>query len=503
MNDEGTRYTVLRFCFLGIRIPWNAVLRPCRRISKFALMCLLLVSLIGPTSWACPFCTVTSQTISEEMESMDAVVIARLTRLPETAPAHTLSEDVPKGVFEISDVLKSTAGPNKGDEIRTIIFGQEQVGDQFLIMAVGPPDFDWSTPMKVSPRAAAYLRQLVELPEKGPERLAFFQNYLEDTESLLARDAYDEFARSPYSDVKGLGDKMDHARLVTWIKDPETALNRKRLYLVMLSACGGADDLPMLEQLLRTEDRKVRAGLDATLGCYLMLAGTDGMPLVEDLFLKNSDAEYADTYAAIMALRFLGTETDAVSRERLLQGLHCLLDRPELADLIIPDLVRWEDWSQIDRLVKLFKEADKKSNWVRVPIVNFLRACPQPEAKQHLQELAKSDPEAVKRAETFFPFGGGDGSPAAEIAAAEDSAQPATDSGAAAPSPELEAPSEQASPTAARPDNASGSAGNLPVLHRTAPKHLNSLTYLVVFWVAGGVFFVAQWAILAGVGRGR
>ncbi len=181
--------------------------------------------------------------------------------------------------------------------------------------------------------------------------------------------------------------------------------------MVMLSVCGTADDLPMLEQMLRIEDRQTRAGLDAMLGCYLTLAGSGGMGLVEDLFLKNPKAEYTDTYAAIMALRFLGTETEAVPRERILQGFHALLDRPELADLIIPDLARWEDWSQVDRLAKLFQEADKKSSWVRVPIINYLRTCPRPEAKGHLAALAKIDPDAVKRAETFFPFGGG-GSPA-------------------------------------------------------------------------------------------
>jgi hypothetical protein len=488
MNDEGARVTILSSGFLGIRIPWGAIsLRPSLRVVKGYVLSLFLVALISPPCWACPFCTVTSQTLSEEMEAMDAVVIARLTRLPETATAHTLSEEVPQGVFEIGDVLKSTAGPNVGEEIRTVIFGQEQVGDQFLIMGVGSPDFDWSTPMKVSPRAADYLRLLGGLPEKGPERLAFFQDYLEDAESLLARDAYDEFARSPYSDVKGLGDKMDHGRLVTWIQDPETALNRKRLYLVMLSACGGAEDLPMLEQLLRTEDRKVRAGLDATLGCYLLLAGVDGMTLVEDLFLNNAQAEYADTYA--------------VPRERLLQGLHCLLDRPELADLIIPDLVRWEDWSQVERLVKLFKEADKKSNWVRVPIIHFLRVCPQPEAEQHLKELAKLDPDAIKRAETFFPFGGGDGSPEADLAAAEIPAQSTTESVASAPPSTPGIQAEPAAVAAARADNASASAGKLPILHRTASKHLNSLAYLAVLWIVGGVLFVVQWAILAGVGR--
>lgn len=466
-----------------------------------AVLSLLAISLWAPPGWACPFCTVTSQTLSEELETMDAAVIARLARLPDEATAHTLSAEVPQGVFEVRVVLKSAAELQATREIRTILFGQEQVGDEFLIMGVGTPDVDWSTPMKVSPRSVAYLQQLAGLPEQGPDRLAFFQGYLEDVEDLLARDAYDEFARSPYSDVKGLSERMDHDRLVSWIQNPETALNRKRLYLIMLSACGSAADLPMLEQLLRNEDRKVRAALDAMLGCYLLLAGADGMPLVEELFLRNRQAEYADTYAAIMALRFLGTETEAIPRDRLLQGLHVLLDRPELADLIIPDLVRWEDWSQLERMVTLFREADKKTNWIRVPIIQFLRACPEPEAKQHLAELAKLDPDAAQRAETFFPFGGGDGSPAAEQALAGGMDSWTDDSGDVLTT--TSQPPAEPSGAAAATEHAAVPAGRLPVLHRTAAKTLNSLAYLVVVWLAGGVFFVVQWAILAGVGRGR
>ena len=83
-----------------------------------------------------------------------------------------------------------------------------------------------------------------------------------------------------------------------------------------------------------------------------------------------------------------------------------MLDRPQLADLVIPDLARWEDWSVMDRLVELFKNADEESSWVRVPVINYLRACPLPKAKEHLDELAKIDPESVKRANSFFPFAG-------------------------------------------------------------------------------------------------
>ena len=163
----------------------------------------------------------------------------------------------------------------------------------------------------------------------------------------------------------------------------------------------------MLEEMIQSKDRQTKGALDALVAAYLTLKGPDGMPLVEDLFLKNKDAEYTDTYATIMALRFHGTEEKIIPRERLLEGIRTMLDRPQLADLVIPDLARWEDWSVMDRLVELFKNADDESSWVRVPVINYLRACPLPKAKERIDELAKLDPETVKRANSFFPFAGG------------------------------------------------------------------------------------------------
>ena len=127
--------------------------------------------------------------------------------------------------------------------------------------------------------------------------------------------------------------------------------------------------------------------------------------MIEDLFIRNKKSEYADTYAAVMALRFHGTESDVIPRERILVSMRYMLERPQLADLVIPDLSRWEDWSQIDRMVKLFKDADEETSWVRVPVINYLRQCPLPKAKNQIKALEKIDPAAVKRANTFFPFG--------------------------------------------------------------------------------------------------
>ncbi len=149
----------------------------------------------------------------------------------------------------------------------------------------------------------------------------------------------------------------------------------------MLGACSKADDIPLLEEMIKSKDRQTKGALDALVAAYLTLKGPDGMPLVEELFLKDQDAEYTDTYATIMALRFHGTEEKIIPRKRLLDGMRLMLDRPQLADLVIPDLARWEDWSVMDRLVELFKTSDEESSWVRVPVINYLRACPLPEAQ--------------------------------------------------------------------------------------------------------------------------
>ncbi|MEX1042313.1 MAG: hypothetical protein WDZ51_16900 [Pirellulaceae bacterium] len=377
----------------------RAALRSARPFLVLATVTSLLLA--GPQSaWACPFCAAVSQTFSEEVDAMDVAVIATLVDLPED-----MSET--GGVqakFKAEIVLKGEEHLPEDKTIKSLYYGEGKIGRKFLILGSDTENIMWSTPTLLTDRAVEYIQKAINQPKEGAERLKFFQQFLEDEDEMLTRDAYDEFANAPYDWVINLKPEMDHAQLVAWINDQDVPANRRRLYFTMLGVSGSPSDLPMLEKLLRSEDRKDKAGLDALIGCYLTLAGADGMDLIEELYLKDNGAEYADTYAAIMAIRFHGTETDVIPKERLLKGLHHMLDRPSLADLVIVDLARWEDWSVADRLVKLFKEADEDTSWVRVPVIRYLMACPKPEAKEYLSELEKIDPDAVKRAQTFFPF---------------------------------------------------------------------------------------------------
>ncbi len=197
---------------------------------------------------------------------------------------------------------------------------------------------------------------------------------------------------------------MDREQLIKWIKDPNTSINRRRLYLTMLGVCGQAEDIQMLEEFIKSGDRKKQAGLDALIACYLMLNGDQGVGLIEDTFLKDKSVEYVDTLAAVSALRFHGTESKKISKQRIVGAIRLLLDRPKMADMIIPDLARWEDWSVMERLVQMFKDADEETNWLRVPVITYLRACPDPKAKKYIAELKEIDPDAVRRADFFLDF---------------------------------------------------------------------------------------------------
>ena len=373
--------------------------------SRWLYCVLALVTMLASitaSAVACPFCTAVSQTFSEEMQSMDIVLFAELIEVPDDDDEDATGE-LPRCKFKVTEVLNGEAWYAQDDTIEVHYFGPNSEGGTFLIMGTDPPQTMWGTPLIVKQRAQAYLKELPLLPT-GNERLEFFIDYLEDEDELLARDAYDEFAKTPYDGVIALKDSMDHDQLVGFIRNPDTPPSRRRLYLTMLGVCGNQDDCEMLETMMQSDNREDKAGLNALIACYLSLAKAEGLPLIEELFLANQDAEYQDTYAAIMALRFHGNDHDVIPREKLLPGLRAVLDRPDLADLVIPDLARWEDWEVMPRLIALFEEADEESNWVRVPVVNFLRACPLDEAKLAIEDLKQIDPEAVERAESFFPY---------------------------------------------------------------------------------------------------
>lgn len=370
--------------------------------AKLFVAVLVLAQAIGiraneAAAEACPFCSAASQTLRQESQSMDAVAIASL-------QADGRADIDGNATFVVERVLRGESLLEKGQKVEASYFGPGKSNKKFLLLGVDPKNLVWSSPLPLSEDAEKYIDAIQKLPEDPIERLEFYQKHFEHPDSLLARDSYDEFALAPYEDVKKLKDKMNREQLMDWIRDPEKSPDRKRLYYTMLGICGNQDDVVEFESMIRSNDPEKRAGLDALIASYLMLRGPEGLKLIDEQFLTNRKASYPDVYSSVMALRFHGTEGNVIPKEDILKSMRHLIEAPDLADLVIPDLARWSDWSQIDRLTELFKKSNDDNSWVRVPVVNYLRACPLPEAKERLKELEKIDPKAVKRAATFFPI---------------------------------------------------------------------------------------------------
>lgn len=350
----------------------------------------------------CPFCSSINPTIAEQLDTNDVVVVVRLKEQPPEADIDDTT--LPKGSFEITKILKGKEFVSLGDHVKSVLIGQHEIGDQFMMMGVDVPDPAWSTPIRTNQRVIEYFERIPSLPTSGPDRLAYFQEFFEDEETVLANDAYDEFALASYEDVIALKERMHHDKLIGWLKDEDVLESRKRLYFTMLGVCGDKGDVEFLEEMLAEEDRDKRPGLDAMVACYLRIQGAEGLPFIEKIYLANKEAEYIDVFSVIQALRFHSTETEDIPKERIAQSLRLVLDHPKIADIVIPDLARLKDWSVIDRLDEMFRRADGQTKWIRTPIASYFQECPLDRAKELMEEYRKIDPEAVERAELMANY---------------------------------------------------------------------------------------------------
>src|SRR5690606_31026909 len=221
----------------------------------------------------CTFCVAVSETIGQAMEVMEAGGIA------ESTPTSMRNEETGEVLLKVVKVLKGEDLVKLDSALSVVYYGKVEPGRRFMLSGVDPPNLQWST-VPLTTESEAYVLAVTKLPDDGLERLKFFQNYLQHPDSMLTRDAYDEFAITPYPIVQSLKPYMNHDQLVEWIQDPEMPADRKRLYLTMLGVCGTEADVPMLEKMITSTQPSARSGLDALLACYLLWAGEDGLELV-------------------------------------------------------------------------------------------------------------------------------------------------------------------------------------------------------------------------------
>ena len=189
------------------------------RLLAFAILWIVSQSVAAAMGWkveaaahACPFCSAVSQTFSEEIDTMDVAVIAKLVKVP---PASDEAGRRDRRRRRLKSLRSSRAkgSSKRARRSRRSISATAPPGKSFLVMGIDPPKVMWSTPLPLTGPGIKYLTSILKLPKDGADRLVFFQKHLEDEDEMLARDAYDEFARAPYAQVKELKDKLNHDQI--------------------------------------------------------------------------------------------------------------------------------------------------------------------------------------------------------------------------------------------------------------------------------------------------
>jgi len=368
---------------------------------------LAMVAAVPTAAPACPFCSGV-QSVSDQVATGDVAVIARLTQdlAPGRGEIGALGETVR---FRVSHILKAPAASDAaraaavkdvevGAVIETFFVESGKAGQPFLITGNITPLLVWGYPIKLSQAAAEYLVERYPLPRSGPERFRFFYERLEHKDDMIALDAYGEFAEMDFDELTANRNQLDPDELAERLTRKSVDARNKRLYLTMLGVCGEARHAPAVEAMLDAPPSVARMKLDATLACYVSLTGEQGLELIRRRYFDNPTADFGLVTDAINALRFHGDRAHVVARAKVVELFRSLLKKPELADLIIPDLIRWEDWEVVDEIAALFRAADEDSLWVRRPAVEYMARCPLPRAKAYLEEFRESDPEVYRDA---------------------------------------------------------------------------------------------------------
>ncbi|MFO0921561.1 MAG: hypothetical protein U0905_03630 [Pirellulales bacterium] len=370
-------------------------------------ICILLAVLVSTFSSevrlqaSCPFCTALSGTISEEIVSSKVAAIGYC----RSYLAPKSDKELHFGLFEMRTVLKGTEQLQGKFDWMVPSVDPMTAGDYYLVFAFNCEPMEFGGPVRLSEEAQKYLIGMVDLPESGVERLKYFLPFVESTDKVIADDAFNEFARASFAEVAQLKSVLDRPHVLDVLQSPKTSIALRRLYWTFLGLCGTRDDAKLFHELkLRSEkDPQFSLGLDAAIACYLSLAGESGLKEIESTYLQSTSASSNDLYMTLLALRVQGQEIQAISQKRLAQSLRLGLNRLDIADQILPDLARWEDWSILPELIPLFEKVDEEHAYLRVPIVRFAMACPLPEAQRALKRFEEIDPDAVRRARVLFP----------------------------------------------------------------------------------------------------
>ena len=396
----------------GVEI-WNLKYRTFAMKTRLLLTCLVatVFAIVRSGSsanagCACPFCDAPSLMLSEQIGQCDHLLRGKWLGGEKPASLRGGSSK-----FEILDVAFSKGDRYKKGQV--VLMPQYIAGsDASSYSLMGPDDRleDWHLPSEVTEASWTYLLKMppsVKDAKAQAERLLYFLDYFEHPDLLVSNDAFAEFAAAPYEVIAPLKDQLPREKILSWLQSPKTPVTRTGFYGMLAGICGHAEDAAILEKKIVTLDADFRLGIEGVMAGYMMICGEEGLKKLEEVKILSKTAidkdgkeimlPFSETYALMQALRFMWTyEPDRLPKDRLKQSMHLLLERKEMADLVITDLARWKDWSIQDRLMTMYSDENYDIPAIRRAIVRYLYYCSQEKLEPGADGTRAPTDDAVK-----------------------------------------------------------------------------------------------------------
>ena len=387
----------------------------------------MTAALLLSAALACPFCEAPGLTLSDQLAESDVVVLAEWLEADrggdsESNPAYTR--------FVVKQSLKGPFAEGKKLKLRGYQSGK--TGETLLLTAGGGELLQWDLPVPISADGFAYLQNSPGPDAPPEERLRYYLKHLEHPDDLVASDAYGEFGNVPFERVEEIADELPRDKLAKWVADPDTDPARLAFYGMLLGLCGTDADAAVLRDKIFGGTDEYRIGIDGLMSGYLLLEGEAALKELEDAKLRpkyvlddsgepvlNADGEpipvpFSEVYAAMQAVRFMWTYGgDRIPAERLKEALRLQLAQSDLAEVVIADLARWQDWAVMDRVAGLYTKEGYDVPAIKRAIIRYLLEAERDEpegdpdaadpahvaaARKHLAEIEERDPEMVAAA---------------------------------------------------------------------------------------------------------
>lgn len=373
-----------------------------------AAVTLLSLITVWPVLGCCPFCEQQGKTLAKEIAEAKLVVYGTLANAKinvsadgtDQSTTDLLIEEVVKEHEFIKDKKKLVLPrymPNTNEPVKFLIFCDvyKDKVDPYRGIPSNSKDM------------VGYLKGAIKLPEKDMvKRLAFFLPYLDNADTEIAGDAYREFAMADYPDVEALVKTVEtaklHGKVVSWLKDKETAPYRYGFYGMLLGLVGGKEDGAIFHELLEDPERGLITGMDGVMAGYVRVDKDAGWKYVLGQ-LRDKELQYARRYAALRAARFLWKyQPDILPRSELMKGFVALLDQSDLADLAIDDLRKLKVWSETDTILALYSKASHQVPQIRRAILRYALQAPGEKPKAFIAEAKQKEPKLVEQVEEFL-----------------------------------------------------------------------------------------------------